>query len=60
MAIRSRRQFADKYIVDKDNGEWFYGLDRDGLVNRRSPKINLWKGPYHNGRMCMEVIRWIK
>ena len=53
-------QFTDKYIVDKEYGEWLFGLDRDGMVNRRTAKISAWKAPYHNGRMGLEVIRRTK
>ena len=53
-------QFTDKYLVDRDNGEWFYGLDRDGMVNIRNGKVSAWRCPYHNSRMCLEVIRRAK
>lgn len=50
-------EYTDNRLVDKENGEWYYGLNRDGTTNKRSPKISAWTGPYHNSRMCMEVIR---
>ncbi len=53
-------QFTDKYLVDRDYGEWFYGLDRDGLINKRTGKVSAWRCPYHNGRMCLEVIHRAK
>ena len=53
-------QFTDKFIVDKEYGEWFYGIDRDGMVNKRNPKISAWKAPYHNGRMGLQVLNWTK
>ena len=50
--------FTDKYVIDKENGEWFRRLSFD----TRKPVANLkkadeWKGPYHNGRMCLEIIK---
>ena len=53
-------QFTNKYLVDRDNGEWFHGLDRDGMVNLRTGKVSAWRCPYHNVRMCIEVIHRIK
>ncbi len=45
----------DKYFVDHVGGGWFPVLDLDG--NNVSPiKANGWTCPYHNGRMCMEII----
>jgi mannobiose 2-epimerase len=49
--------FIDSHIVDKINGEWFWGVTRDtkGLLD--GEKAGPWKCPYHNSRMCFEIIK---
>ena len=49
-------EFIKNNIIDKDGGEWFWSLRADGSVNREDDKAGFWKCPYHNGRMCMEVM----
>lgn len=49
-------QFIKNYLVDREHGEWHWSLMPDGTVNRRDDKAGFWKCPYHNGRMCMEII----
>jgi mannobiose 2-epimerase len=49
--------FVKDKILDKKNGEWFWGVNADGLVMRSEDKAGLWKCPYHNSRACMEIIR---
>ncbi len=49
-------EFIKAHIIDKENGEWFWSLRADGSVNRDDDKAGFWKCPYHNGRMCMEII----
>lgn len=50
--------FIQTYIVDKRTGaEWFYLLKKDGSPVEGKPIVESWKCPYHNGRMCMEIIR---
>ncbi|MCM1502796.1 MAG: AGE family epimerase/isomerase [Bacteroidales bacterium] len=49
-------EFIKEHIVDRENGEWFWSLRADGTVNREDDKAGFWKCPYHNGRMCMEII----
>lgn len=44
------------HIIDKTNGEWFWSLRADGTVNRQDDKAGFWKCPYHNGRMCLEIL----
>ena len=45
-------------MVDKRPGsEWFWEVDADGKPSSRKPILEPWKCPYHNGRMCMELIR---
>ena len=51
-------EFIQKYIIDTENGEWFWGVSTD-LKPLPNDKVNGWKAPYHNGRMCMEMMRRI-
>lgn len=49
--------YIKNYLVDKRNGsEWFSELDKDKNPVKK-PIVEPWKCPYHNGRMCFEVIR---
>lgn len=50
--------FIQKYIIDPENGEWFWGVDAE-LKTLPNDKVNGWKAPYHNSRMCMEMMRRI-
>lgn len=49
-------EFIKTKLIDREHGEWHWSLLPDGTVNRRDDKAGFWKCPYHNGRMCMEVI----
>lgn len=48
--------FVKQHLIDRKNGEWFWSLRADGSVNREDDKAGFWKCPYHNGRMCMEIM----
>jgi len=49
-------QYIKNHIIDTDGGEWFWSVRADGTVNRDDDKLGIWKCPYHNGRMCMEIM----
>lgn len=49
-------EFIKTKLIDREQGEWHWSLLPEGTVNRRDDKAGFWKCPYHNGRMCMEVI----
>ena len=51
-------EFIQKNIIDENRGEWFWGVDSN-LKTLNNDKINPWKAPYHNARMCLEMIRRI-
>lgn len=55
-----RAESCLKYImsnlVDYENGEWYWSVDADGNASRRVDKAGFWKCPYHNSRMCMELM----
>ncbi len=49
--------FIQSNLVDHINGEWYWSIKSDGTVNRDDDKAGFWKCPYHNGRMCLEIIK---
>lgn len=45
-------------MVDKREGsEWYWRVDETGKPVEGEPIVEPWKCPYHNGRMCMEMIQ---
>lgn len=53
-------KFIQEFVVDHENGEWFYRTDQSGNALQTYPKTGLWKCPYHNARACMELIKRIE
>ncbi|NTS43633.1 AGE family epimerase/isomerase [Flavisolibacter sp. BT320] len=51
--------FSKAHLLDKEEGEWVWGVKEDYSVMTEEDKVGLWKCPYHNSRACMEVIRRI-
>lgn len=49
--------FIHKNLIDHQEGEWFWSISKEGILNRKDDKAGFWKCPYHNSRMCLEVIR---
>lgn len=49
-------QWIDRNLVDRARGEWFWSIREDGKINRDDDKAGFWKCPYHNSRMCLEVL----
>lgn len=44
-------------LIDPRSGsEWYWAVDQNRAPIRK-PIVEPWKCPYHNGRMCFEVIR---
>lgn len=57
-AARSEWQFIKEHVVDQREGsEWYWEVQPDGTPFAGRPIVEPWKCPYHNGRMCFEVIR---
>jgi mannobiose 2-epimerase len=50
-------QFAERNLVDRVHGEWFWRIDPDGRPDEKLPKVSEWKGPYHVSRACLETMR---
>lgn len=49
--------YIKTHLVDRTGGEWFWSIRADGSVNRADDKAGFWKCPYHNSRMCLEIMR---
>lgn len=49
-------EFIKRHLIDYKNGEWYWSVRSDGSINTADDKAGFWKCPYHNGRMCMEII----
>ncbi len=48
-----------KRAIIAPDGEWYWGRRPDASVNLADDRAGFWKCPYHNGRMCMEVLNRI-
>ena len=53
-------QFIQKHILDKQHGEWLWGVLDDYTPMANEDKIGFWKCPYHNTRACLEVVNRCK
>lgn len=49
-------QYIQQHLIDWEGGEWYWSIKADGTINRTDDKAGFWKCPYHNGRMCLELI----
>ena len=49
--------FTKEHIIDKrSGGEWLWRTYKNGAADKTLPEVSPWKCPYHNGRMCFELI----
>ena len=49
-------EYIKTQLIDWENGEWHWSRHPDGSLNTTDDKAGFWKCPYHNGRMCLEII----
>ena len=57
-AAKNTWEFIKEHVIDKRPGsEWFWEVDENGNPYPGRPIVEPWKCPYHNGRMCFEVIK---
>ena len=50
--------FIRTHVIDRrPESEWFWEVTKKGESINRKPIVEPWKCPYHNGRMCLEVIK---
>ncbi len=54
---RSLWEYIKEHIIDKrEGGEWYSQVFDDERPDESKPVTDPWKCPYHNGRMCLEII----
>jgi mannobiose 2-epimerase len=51
----SNWNYTKNHLVDNRNGGWFPSVNEAGVAGR-GDKGGFWTCPYHNGRMCLEII----
>lgn len=51
--------YIKDHLIDHEHGEWYWSVREDGSVNLNDDHAGFWKCPYHNGRMCLELIERI-
>ena len=49
--------FIKEHVIDRRSGEWINEMNKDNVPDERKALEDSWKCPYHNGRMCFEVLR---
>ncbi len=49
-------QYIKDNLIDREGGEWWWSRDPERNINRKDDKAGFWKCPYHNSRMCLELI----
>ena len=49
-------EYIKQNLIDKENGEWYWSRHKDGSLNLDDDHAGFWKCPYHNSRMCMEIL----
>jgi mannobiose 2-epimerase len=54
-SLKAWRFIADN-LVDPKNGEWYWSVDKNLQPNLKDDKAGFWKCPYHDSRMCLEII----
>ena len=52
--------YIKQNLIDEQHGEWYWSRHADGSLNTTDDKAGFWKCPYHNSRMCLEVIERVK
>lgn len=48
--------YIQSHLIDREHGEWYWSVLPDGTPDRNNDKAGFWKCPYHNSRMCIEII----
>jgi mannobiose 2-epimerase len=50
-------RFTQQHLLDRERGEWYWGVRPDYSLMPGEDKVGPWKCPYHNSRACLEMLR---
>lgn len=57
-AAEKTMEWIKKYQIDtRENSEWWGEVEHSGKPMETVAMVNPWKCPYHNGRMCLEIMK---
>ena len=59
-ALKDIWEFILKHQIDKDNGEWFFRIDKNMNPYKEEDKLGMWKCPYHNSRALIVLLEHYK
>jgi len=49
-------EYIKNNLIDHTLGEWYWSRDPQRNINLKDDHAGFWKCPYHNSRMCLEII----
>ena len=52
--------YIREHLVDAAGGEWWWAVLPDGNTDYGHPKAGFWKCPYHDTRMCLQVLSLLR
>ena len=53
-------KFTKRHIIDHENGEWFFRINKENKPYTEEDKLGMWKCPYHNSRGCILLLKNMK
>lgn len=56
-ASKASWEYIKNYFKDYKKGEWHWLINENGSPILSQDKAGPWKAPYHNVRMCLEVLK---
>lgn len=55
-AFQKNWDYIITHVIDRQNGEWFWGIGADGKIMPGQDKAGVWKCPYHNSRCLLQML----
>lgn len=52
-------EYIKNNLIDNTLGEWYWSRDPQRNINLKDDHAGFWKCPYHNSRMCLELMERI-
>ncbi|MBN1214692.1 MAG: AGE family epimerase/isomerase [Candidatus Lokiarchaeota archaeon] len=49
--------FIKKFFINREYGEWNAIINKNNVIIENEDRVNSWKGPYHNTRALIELLK---